>query len=53
MMLDYICGMTSHNKKGGGLKNLTKIALPQKCFVTTAGFKVTGHSIFSTGFRAP
>ena len=44
-MLDYICGVTSHNKKGGGLKNLTKIALPRKSFVSTNGFKVEEHSI--------
>ena len=43
-MLDYICGVTSHNKKGGGLKNLTKIALPRKSFVSTNGFKVEEHS---------
>ena len=50
MMLDYICGTTSHNKKDGGLKNLTNIALPRKSFVTTAGFKVQGQFCFSIKF---
>ena len=51
MMLDYICGITFHNKKDGGLRNLAEIALPQKSFVTTSGFKVPGRFIFLVGFN--
>jgi hypothetical protein len=40
LMLEYICGATSYNSDGGGLKQLREITLPKKCFVTHNGFKV-------------